>query len=306
MTMIEIAAATGDLCGESPAWDPRTGRVHWVDILGQRVHALDAATGEVVTHRTDDFPTALGLCRTPGLGILAMAGGVRLIDLATGETRPFARLDEPEGNRLNEGAVGPDGAFWVGTMQSNIDARGDPIEITEARGALWRVGPGGKARRITPPMFGIANTLAWDVGRGRLFIGDTLAAVIYNLPWPLSDPAPKPEPFSVIGEPGLPDGSEIDETGHLWTARYGGGAVLRIGPDGHVAQRIDLPARNPTDAVFGGTALDVLYVTSAAAGLPTSQEGPHQGALLSLKCRARGRAPYLFEDGGAWSGLANG
>ena len=31
-------------------------------------------------------------------------------------------------NRLNEGRVGPDGAFWVGTMQNNLNPDGSPMQ----------------------------------------------------------------------------------------------------------------------------------------------------------------------------------
>ena len=50
----------------------------------------------------------------------------------TGAPRPVCEV-EPDlaGNRLNEGVVGPDGAFWVGTMQNNINDDDSPKDIAE-------------------------------------------------------------------------------------------------------------------------------------------------------------------------------
>lgn len=46
-------------------------------------------------------------------------------------------------NRLNEGQVAPDGSYWVGTMQNNLTAQGEPkrggsVCLTSLRGfAKW-------------------------------------------------------------------------------------------------------------------------------------------------------------------------
>ena len=72
-----------------------------------------------------DFPTSIGL-RADGGAIVGLRDRVALWDYG-GEFRTLAIIepDLPD-NRLNEGRVGPDGAFWVGTMQNNLHPDGAP------------------------------------------------------------------------------------------------------------------------------------------------------------------------------------
>ncbi len=294
-----VIAAPGvrDLVGESPVWDPRSGSLYWVDIIGRVIRALDPATGVTRAFKTQDFPTAIGLCQTPGQAVVAFAAGVALVDLDTGAVTPFATLPgEPEGNRLNEGAVGPDGAFWVGTMQTNLNPDGSMRKMDRSSGAFYRVGPDRSVQRVTDPCFGITNTLAWDVARGRMYLGDTLAQSLFATDWPVNDAKPAPlRPHSAVTTDGYPDGSCIDEDGYLWNARYAGRCLLRIAPTGEVASRIAMPAENITACCFGGPDLSTLYVTTAANQLSEDMlSDPFQGALLAVEPGVRGPAPYLF------------
>jgi D-xylonolactonase len=67
-------------------------------------------------------------------------------------------------------------------------------------------------------------------------------------------------------EEGLPDGITIDREGCLWSAFWGASAVRRLDPEGRPIQEVRIPARQPSSVMFGGAALDQLYVTSAAQG----------------------------------------
>jgi sugar lactone lactonase YvrE len=72
-------------------------------------------------------PTSIGL-RADGGAIVGLCDRVVLWDFG-GEFRTLAIVgpDLPD-NRPNEGRVGPDGAFWVGTMQNNLNPDGSPKE----------------------------------------------------------------------------------------------------------------------------------------------------------------------------------
>jgi sugar lactone lactonase YvrE len=75
-------------------------------------------------------------------------------------------------NRLNEGRVGPDGAFWVGTIQNNLDPDGAPKDMTRNSGAIDRVDLNGHVSQLTPREYGITNTMAWT-NDGRFLTADT-------------------------------------------------------------------------------------------------------------------------------------
>ena len=41
----DVAVRAEAALGEGPTWDPATGRLLWIDILGSRVHTYHPATG---------------------------------------------------------------------------------------------------------------------------------------------------------------------------------------------------------------------------------------------------------------------
>ena len=293
MTEAVIAADHRTIVGESPVWDARRGRLFWVDIIGKAILSLNPENGLVETTPTEDFPTAIGLCESPEKAVIAFAGGVSIWEIGTDRFEPFATLDdEPEGNRLNEGAVGPDGAFWVGTMQSNLNPDGSMRDMDRSSGALYRVSPSGAVRRVTAQSFGISNTLVWDEPRGTMYFGDTLAQTLYRFPWPLTGDY---APWAVTKDHGFPDGSAIDEEGYVWNARYAGGRLLRYAPDGTIDRQLPLPATNITACTFGGPDRRTLYVTTATNQLaPDRLENPAEGALLALDVGVAGPPSYLF------------
>ena len=65
-------------------------------------------------------------------------------------------------------------------------------------------------------------------------------------------------------DPGVADGSTVDEEGCLWNAQLISGDLVRYAPDGRVERRIGLPVRNITSVMFGGDKLDEIFVTSMA------------------------------------------
>jgi sugar lactone lactonase YvrE len=61
---------------------------------------------------------------------------------------------------------------------------------------------------------------------------------------------------------------------------------------------IELPVQRPTCCAFGGDVLDVLYVTSAAAGLAPDAlaRGPLAGGLFAVEVGVRGLPEPRFGD----------
>lgn len=284
--------------GESLVWSVAGQRLHWVDITGKRLEAFHPATGEHHVQPLPEFATSVGL-RAEGGFVVGLRRRVCLLD-AGGRLETLAEIepDRPR-NRLNEGRVAPDGSFWVGTMQDNLDDEGRAVEIEAWTGALWRVSPEGDVARLTPHEFGIANTMIW--GDGRFVCADTLADRLYAY-----DHVPGPEALGhrrVLSEGvgrGLPDGSCVDREGFIWNARFGGGCVARLAPDGALDRLVELPCANPTSCAVGGPDLSTIYVTSARFGLPPERlDDPLEGGLFAVETSTSGRPEPLFGRGGA-------
>ena len=281
----------GDVVGESAVWSVARQSLLWVDIVGRRIHELDPATGEHRDWPTPDLVTSVGLRRDGG-AVVGLRTQVTLWDFGAAFI-PLAR-PEPErpDNRLNEGRVGPDGAFWVGTMQDNIAEDGSPKPIVETSGAFHRVWPDGRVESMTEASFGICNTMAWD-DQDRFLCADTLANRLIAFDWS-PDGLANPRLFA-RHERGLPDGSTLDAAGGLWNARVGGGCVVRFSPDGAVSQVVDLPCAAPTSCALGGPDLRTLFVTSARFGLSeTRGRHPDQGAVYAIEVDTPGRPEHLF------------
>jgi sugar lactone lactonase YvrE len=68
-------------------------------------------------------------------------------------------------------------------------------------------------------------------------------------------------------------------------ALWGGGAVQRFSPEGHLDARLELPASQITSCCFGGADLATLYVTSAARG---AEHEPLAGSLFACRPGVRG------------------
>ena len=291
-----IVLDAGDIVGESIVYDDARGALLWVDICGRRIHRLDLGRGAHETWPAPEFPTSVGL-RADGGCIVGLLKRVAL--WSYGETfETFAQV-EPEcpGNRLNEGGVAPDGSFWVGTMQSNLTGEGQPKDITENVGALYRIAPDGRIGRLTPSDYGITNTLAWTAD-GRLLAADTLANTIYQFDREAGDTRLSNRRVFAAGfERGYPDGSTLDAEGYLWNCRVAGGAcVARFAPDGRLDRVVELPCSWPTSCTFGGPGLATLYVTSARFTMSEAHLAAHpqEGALFAVDVGVVGRPAHRF------------
>lgn len=124
---------------ESPAWDEKGGALYWVYIIGRKVFRHHFDSGDTATRDADDFPTAIALPDTADRAVLALANGIACLDLTTGAAEVRCRPDSLSGNRLNEGKCDPQGRFWAGSMQTNLNPDGSGRKMDRNSGALFRI-----------------------------------------------------------------------------------------------------------------------------------------------------------------------
>jgi sugar lactone lactonase YvrE len=290
-----VVLDAADIVGESAVYDERRDALVWVDIGGKRIHRLFLGERRHEAWRAPDFPTSIGLRADSG-AILGLRDCVALWDYG-GEFRTLAVVepDLPD-NRLNEGRVGPDGAFWVGTMQNNLQPDGSPKDMTRESGAIYRVCRDGHVSRLTPHEFGIANTMAWTTD-GRFVTADTTRNEIYA--YDFRDGAlSNKRVFARPLDRGAPDGSCLDAEGRLWNCRVAGGAcVACFQSDGALERLVELPCTWPTSCALGGPDFATLYVTSARFTMTAEHLAAHpeEGALFAIDVGARGRPEHRFE-----------
>jgi sugar lactone lactonase YvrE len=275
MSMIRCVAETRCLVGECPVWDAERHLLYWTDINGMGVYRLEIPSGKIRHWQFNATVSALALTSTSGW-LLAAAGLQLILWKAESDERVlFAQVEDAvSGNRLNDGAAGPGGEFWIGTMRNNVAADGSNIEVDWDRpenrsGSLYRVVPDGTVLRCASGI-AIPNTMVWSPDCGTMYTGDSIDNVLYAYDYREGSISGRRVFAQGMGR-GVPDGSAIDENGFLWNCRYFGGCVVRLAPSGEVDRIVEMPAENITSCVFGGSGLGTLFVTTAAgSGLPSS------------------------------------
>jgi sugar lactone lactonase YvrE len=289
-----LVLPAADIVGESLVYDNRRDALLWVDIGGKRIHRLFLGDSSCETWPAPDFPTSIGL-RTDGGAIVGLRDRVSLWDYGEGfRTLAVVEPDLPD-NRLNEGRVGPDGAFWVGTMQNNLNPDGSPKQISRNSGAIYRVDSEGNVVRLTPREFGITNTLAWTRD-GLLLTADTLRNEIFAYDFGAGALTNK-RIFAAPIDRGVPDGSCLDADGRLWNCRVAGGACIAcFRPNGRLERLVELPCSWPTSCAFGGPDLSTLFVTSARFTMTEEHLAncPQEGGLFAVETGAQGQRENRF------------
>jgi sugar lactone lactonase YvrE len=279
-----------DQLGECPIWDPRTGKLWWVDILAPCLQSYDPASGE---HRR--FPVAaraVGSFAIRAKGGLALArdDGLHAFDPETGTSQPLVdpEPDLPD-NRLNDGRADRRGRFWVGSMSMQD-------ERTPA-GGLYRIDPDLQVTRMLGDVK-IPNSIAFSPDDRTFYFADSREQLIwaFDLDIDSGDIANRRVFADVRGGRGGPDGSCVDAEGFLWNAHFATSRVVRYAPDGRVDRFIEFPATNLTCCAFGGDKLDVLYVTSAKIMLKPDALAaqPMAGALFAVYPGVRGLPEAAF------------
>lgn len=272
---VEVAADTADELGESAIWDEGSGRLWWVDMRAPALHGLDPASGHVASHEMPGLCPAV-LPRAGGGLMIAVGLTWFAVDPAAGSLARLMTVEpEESANRVNDSRADRTGRLWTSTMRDRAAA---------STGTLYRSLDG----RLVPVLSPVTtpNALCFSPSGDRVYFADTVRGdlLVADL-----DDAGSPGPFRVLvpdgGIPGKPDGACIDAEGHLWNARYGGGCVVRVAPDGRIVQTVPVPATQVTSCAFGGPDLRTLYVTTARQRLEPSALAlqPLAGALFACR-----------------------
>ncbi len=244
--------------GESPVWLAAEQRLVFVDIHGRALHWFDPATGKHEFRQLDEEIGCVAPA-TEGRYIAGLRSGLWLLDREGGKLRMLAANPEPAAtSRFNDGRTDPAGRFVAGT-----------IDEPKAGGTahLYRYDPRGLV--VLAGGLLTSNGLAFSPDGRVMYHADTPRFVVWRYDYdPATGEASNPQIFIQLdpngADRGRPDGAAVDRDGCYWTALYEGGRVQRYSPDGTLLGAFPVPARKPTMVAFGGAALDMLYVTTAA------------------------------------------
>ena len=237
--------------GESPVWDAARRCLYWIDIPAGKVfrHDFDAGmhtciyTGECVGGICLQADGGLLLFRVRDIALLPVGGPPRVV----------VEYTDPGLKRFNDVFVEPAGRVFVGTIGNS-----------DEDGGLYRVDWNGTITKVAGGT-GCANGSAISPDGATFFWTDSTNQQILRFDYDADrGDLRNPRQFCEIPkEEGIPDGMCMDADGNLWSARWHGGALVKIDPRGEVVHRLKMPVKTPSCPCFGGEKLDRLYVTTA-------------------------------------------
>lgn len=218
---------------------------------------------------------AIGLHTADGF-ILGMRSTIARYDFSSGEFSTLVDVEPASlGNRGNDGRVDRDGRFWFGTMSNTDRSPAGTLYVYDGK-TLSR-----KRNDVIVP-----NSLCWSPDAATMYFADSWIGEIeiWRRETPANDYTPQGNLLKKGQLPGVPDGAITDSEGYLWNARYGGGCVVRISPEGKVVQTVQLPTAQVTSCALGGADMKTLYITSATQRMSEQQRAaePDAGALFAI------------------------
>ena len=274
---IEVLVDVKTILGEGPLWDIEEQRLYWIDSFGMNVFRATADGREI---RAWDVPQKIGsmALRKSGGAVVSLARGFHFLDFRTGDVDLIV---DPEpgrtNNRLNDGKVDRRGRFIAGSMDTMEEG---------PNGALYRLDPDLSLHKLDDKII-VSNGPCWSPDSKTFYFADTWSGEIWQYDYDLATGSvANRRTFAKVDRSrgGAADGSTVDAEGCLWNALVYDGRLVRYRPDGSVDRIIEMPVKKVTSVMFGGPALDILYVTSMAKPpLPRFPgDGVQRGSLFAI------------------------
>ncbi|KAI2469248.1 SMP-30/Gluconolaconase/LRE-like region-domain-containing protein [Annulohypoxylon bovei var. microspora] len=287
--------------GEGPYYEAATHHLRFVDIKKKRLHTLDLSSPDpqsaVETIQLDTPVTVTadidGVDPRERI-VVGAKHGVAVLDRRSGAYEYVLRFNsanpshDDERIRSNDGAVDPNGRFWLGSMTDiGLDL--------QPEGSLFLFDGSARAARTVRHPVTIPNSIGWSPDGRTLYFTDSTARTIFARDYDADTGDVSAERvFYLHDGSGEPDGCRVDVDGNLWQAVYGEGRVLKISPQGKLLGEIKLPTKNITCTQFVGTEL---FITTAGMEKEegTAEEVELSGALFKVDVGVKGLEPYLFK-----------
>ena len=278
--------------GESPVWDGANNRLLWSDNTTDEIHAIDLISRTRQVWRFGELIGSFGLTRS-GSWIVALASRVVIFDPVSGKIVSLAEIALASGvAKLNDGKVGPDGAFWVGSMA-------EPEPNRHPVASLYRITADGSVEEKVRGGIKVSNGLAWSPDARMMFHSDSRGGWIDAWDFDATTGAivNRRRLRQHSSEDGAPDGGATDIDGTYWSAGFSAQCLNRISPDGTLIEKHPVPAA-PTMPCFGGADMRTLFFTSLTAHVTDeiNAKYPLNGSVFMANVDIEGTPVSLFAD----------
>lgn len=272
ITRLDVPMA---VIGEGPVWDVAEQALYWIDILGKQVFRHDPQLRETRQWALPDIVGSMAL-RAGGGAIVALGDGVYTLDFDTGECALLATSPHLNAEvQLADGKVDRRGRFIVGSSDRGMK---------EARGKLFALDPGATELRVIDNDIFLANGPCWSPDDATFYHADSIRKTIFAYDYDIATGTLTNRRAFASTEDlgGIPDGATVDTEGHIWSAICEGGKIVRFRPDGSIERIIDFPQKLPGSVMFGGPALDRMFVPTLSPAFLGREADPQDGAMFVI------------------------
>ncbi|MCF6327947.1 MAG: SMP-30/gluconolactonase/LRE family protein [Devosiaceae bacterium] len=292
---------TNAILGEGPLWDHRQDALFWIDISRPAVLRHDLNNGQTGHWPMPSAIGAIGLSTNNQLLLALENQHICLLDLQSGDLQtianPIADFGLQEiGGRYNDGRVDQKGNFWVGWLTHD---RKNP-------GALFRMDSKGNIKKILDDPIA-PNGIGWSPDGTIMYVTDSHINTIWAYDCDLESGELGRRRMLARQDRniGIFDGLCVDAQGNIWSALYGGGAVVKLSPNedsksGPEIARIELPVNLVTSCCFAGDDLKTMVITTAVRNQCETelQKYPLSGSLFRLPMCTPGLQETVFDYAG--------
>lgn len=266
--------------GECPVWDTKTQSLFFLDIRGKCIWKKSSKASDFKKIVLPQQIGCMALCENGDLLVALEDAIYRMVD--EGKFIKAHQHIKIKGRRFNDGKVGPDGAFYLGTTDDN------------GEGAFYRLRNG-----ILTELFdkcGCSNGIDWTADGKHMYYIDSPKQMVEIFDFDvISGKLSERRKFVDIPKgSGLPDGMTLDENDNLWVALWNGHRVICIDKETkEILSEIRVPCPKATCCVFGGSDLSELYITTAA--MSDTNEYPQAGNTFKKVVGVKGRPVNFYK-----------
>lgn len=273
----EVVAKTNCVVGENPLWNALNEKLYWCDIPAGKIYRFDPSMSEHMIIYEDGVVGGFTI-QANGSFLLFKDGG-RVDYWEDGKSSTVVSpTDTDVASRFNDVWPDPNGGVFCGTMPTD-----------DASGALYHLSLEGTLSRVVDDVQ-IPNGIDFSPGVKYLYLTESDANAIWQYAYdPSTGELSERERFvDTSDEAGVPDGLTVDSEGNVWSARWGGHAVVKYAPDGTELDRVEFPVERVSSVAFGGAGASRLYVTTAR-GLERQADSDLAGALFAVETDSVGK-----------------
>ena len=266
------------LLGEGPIWIPDTKSLIWLDIKGKSLHTFSYIPKNITDKKLEKTTTWILPILNSSMFLVGTEDGVEEYNYNENKFEIKLKIEEDlPNNRLNDAKIDKNGNLWFGTM--------DDTEKKES-GSFYCLKPNYELIKIDD-FYTVTNGPAITHDDKKLYHVSSLQKKVFCYDKNNTTLSNKRIFFELDPNDGYPDGLTIDDENFIWLAVWGGSKVVRISPDGDVDKIIRFPTSQITSCVFGGSEMNILFVTSASVGKNLSED-EHAGNLFSVETNKKG------------------